>query len=112
MKIKQHADHTEDLYGYRAEDIHEWIDHYFDMVRFKLSARRGFFDGWNPYEHRKHLHNRESLGEAQLVFLDKYPEEIIEKVFLQHIKDDYHGYIPCRADFDDPAFLRKYHRLF
>lgn len=112
MKIKHHADNTEAICGYRAEDIHEWIDQYFDVNRFRRAVRRGFFDGWNPYSHRKLLHHREALPEALDFFSDKYPQDIIEKVFLQHLKDDYRGYIPEKDDFEDPGFRRKYHRLF
>lgn len=111
MRIRQHAEKTERLCGYRAEDIHKWIDQYFDTARFRRSIRRGFLDGWDPFEHRKYLHNRESLSDAQAVFKGAYTDEIIEKVFLQHLKDDYRGYIPCREDFNNAAFLRKYHRF-
>lgn len=112
MKIEYHADNTEELCGYRAEDIHEWIDQYFDYKRFRRAARWGFLNGFNPYEHRKHLHNRESLPAALEEFRGKYPDDIIEKVFFQHLRDDYQGYIPCRADFEDEDFLWKYHRMF
>ena len=112
MRINQHAEHTEKLYGFRAEDIHKWIDQYFNTARFRHSVRRGFLEGWDPFEHRKYLHNRESLPEAQAAFKGLYDAETVEKVFLQHLRDDYRGYIPCRDDFTDPAFLRKYHRLF
>jgi len=112
MKIKRHADNTEKLYGCRAEDIHEWIDQYFDAARFRHSLRRGFLDGWNPYEHRRFLHHWSALPAAIEEFKGKYPDEIIKKVFLQHLRDDYHGYIPSREDFYNEDFLQKYHRRF
>ena len=112
MKIEHHADNTEELCGYRAEDIHEWIDQYFDHKRFREPLWRWVVDRWNPYNHRKHLHHIDALPKAVEAFKDKYPEEIIEKVFVQHLKDDYGGYVPTRNDFDDPAFIKKYHRLF
>ena len=109
MHIKKHADKTEELYGFRAEDIHEWIDQHFDHYRFRLSQRLGYTGGWDPYDHRKILHHRGALPDALEEFRGKYPEDIIEKVFFQHIKDDYDGYIPEPGDFDDPDFLRRYH---
>ncbi|MBI9106218.1 MAG: hypothetical protein JEZ04_05685 [Spirochaetales bacterium] len=112
MRIEQHAENTEKLYGCRAEDIHEWIDQYFDTERFRHSVRRGFLDGWNPFQHRRFLHYSEALPKVLEEFKGKYSDDIIKEVFLQHLKDDYHGYIPSRDDFDNEEFLRKYHRLF
>ena len=111
MTIKRHADSTEKLFGYRAQDIHEWIDQYFELRKFRQAERRGFFNGFNPFSHRKYLHNRESLPEALNEFKEKYPAEIIKKVFLQHLRDDYRGYIPSREDFNNEEFLRKFHRI-
>jgi CBS domain-containing protein len=34
MKISEHADHTEKLFNVRGEDIHKWIDGYFDRESF------------------------------------------------------------------------------
>lgn len=112
MKIERHSDNTEIKCGLRGEDIHEWIDQFFDAARFRRSARWGFADGWNPYNHRKNLHYRETLPLVVETFREIYSEKDIECVFLQHLRDDYHGYIPQKTDFDDPQFLRKYHRLF
>ena len=109
MRIKDHAGHSEELFGIRAEDIHEWIDQYFDHGRYRRMLWFRYSGGWSPYEHRKHLHNKEALPQAIEAFRGKYSEDLIEKVFLQHLKDDYKGYIPVKADFDDPAFLKKYH---
>ena len=110
MHIKIHADKTEKLCGYRAEDIHEWIDQHFDHYRFRLARRLGFTGGWDPYEHRKRLHHKEALSEVIKVFSEKYPEDVIEAVFFQHLRDDYSGYLPEKKDFDDPDFLSRYHR--
>lgn len=112
MKIKQHAENTEKLCGYRAVDIHEWIDQYFDLKRFRRASRWGFLDGYNPFDHRKYLHYKEALPKVLKEFDGKYPADIIEKVFLQHLQDDYKGYIPSREDFEDMEFLRKYHRYY
>ena len=109
MKLSQHARNTKKLCGYRAKDIHKWIDSHFDKIRFQVVMTTGNMDYYNPFSHRQYKHNREALAEAIEKFKHKYPPEIIECVFLQHLRDDYQGYIPCKADFDDPAFIAKYH---
>ncbi|MDC7228285.1 MAG: hypothetical protein PQJ61_16100 [Spirochaetales bacterium] len=112
MKIEQHGDISEKLFGERAEDIHEWIDQYFDHKKFRHPFWNCIIRGWNPYDHRAHLHHIEALPEALEAFRGKYSEEIITNVFTQHLKDDYGGYVPTKADFDSRSFARKYHRLF
>ncbi len=110
MRIEKHADSTEELFGYRAVDIHEWIDQYFDQRLFKKYMENRRLKGWTPYSHRQYLHNIETLPKVIEAFRDKYPPDIIEKVFIQHLKDDYDGYVPSKSDFNDPEFLKKYHR--
>ncbi len=109
MRVERHAKHTEILFGVRADDIHKWIDQYFDQRRFRQPFWRLVADGWSPYEHRKYLHHKEALPQAIEVFKDKYSEDIIEKIFIQHLKDDYNGYVPSKKDFDDPGFMRRFH---
>ncbi len=109
MKIKDHADHSESLYGLRAEDIHKWIDGYFNRESFEDFLHSGKREGYNPYDHRQFRHCRESLPELIREFSQKYSEEEITKVFECHIRDDYDDYIPSREDFANGTFSEKYH---
>lgn len=109
MKIADHAAHTEKLYGLRAEDIHKWIDGYFDREGFDDFLRSGNRNGYNPYEHRQFRHCREALPELVKEFSHLYSEEQIRNVFECHIKDDYDNYIPSREDFTNGTFSEKYH---
>jgi CBS domain-containing protein len=109
MKISEHADHTEILFNLRAEDMHKWIDGYFDRESFDQFLRFGKKQGYNPYEHRMFRHCREALPEALKEFSNTYTEEQIRQVFECHIKDDYDNYIPNREDFTNGRFSEKYH---
>jgi CBS domain-containing protein len=109
LKITDHAAHTEKLYGLRAEDLHKWIDGYFDREGFDDFLRSGNRDGYNPYEHRQFRHCREALPELVREFSHLYTENQITKVFERHIKDDYDDYIPSREDFTNGTFSEKYH---
>jgi len=109
MKISEHADHTESLFKVRAEDIHKWIDGYFDRQGFDEFLQFGRVPGYNPYDHRKFRHCREALPEVTKEFSHKYTKEQIRKVFECHIKDDYDNYIPSREDFSSGTFSEKYH---
>ena len=109
MKFSDHVRHTEQLYGVRAEDIHSWIDGLFDMERFDQYQRSGDREGYNPYAHREFRHCREALEDAFLEFRGAYSQEIIQKVFECHVKDDYQGYLPSREDFTYGTFTEKYH---
>jgi len=109
MKISEHADHTEKLYKLRAEDIHKWIDGYFDRQGFDEFLQIGRTPGYNPYKHRKFRHCREALPEVLKEFTYKYTKEQIREVFECHIKDDYENYIPTREDFSNGTFSEKYH---
>lgn len=112
MKIKKHADRCEKFYGIRGEDIHEWIDQYFEHDKFKQPVWRWILSGWSPYGHRHYLHHLGALPKVKEEFKHKYSEEEIEKIFRQHLKDDYGGYEPEETDFENRDFLRRYHRLF
>ncbi len=109
MKISDHADHTEKLYKLRAEDIHKWIDGYFDRQGFDEFLQIGRTPGFNPYTHRKFRHCHEALPEVIKEFSYKYANDQIQNVFECHIKDDYDNYIPTREDFSNGTFSEKYH---
>ncbi|TCI03996.1 PAS domain S-box protein [Corallincola luteus] len=109
MKISEHADHTEQLFGIRAEDIHKWIDGFFDHDGFDHYLRQGKIMNYDPYDHRRFRHCKEALAEAYQEFGDKYSRSQIKNVVETHIKDDYDGYLPSRADFENGTFTAKYH---
>jgi PAS domain S-box-containing protein len=111
MKFEEHVERTKKLFGVSGRDIHQWIDSYYDRKRVeKLSASNVV--AFNPYDHRRHRHHRQALEEALREFEDRYPPEVVQAVFEQHIKDDYEGYIPDKSDFTDPDFLDRYHKRF
>ncbi|MCK5148206.1 cache domain-containing protein [bacterium] len=109
MNIRDHADRTYEAYGIRAEDIHKWIDGFFDVEGFDRFLRAGQSPGFNPYDHRKFRHCREALEDAYLEFGEAYSGDEIRQVFESHVRDDYDGYIPSRADFTQGTFEEKYH---
>jgi len=109
MKISEHSEHTEKVVGLRAEDIHKWIDGFFNAEGFDMLLRHGRMTEFDPYDHRKFRHCREALEEALQEFKGKYTEEQIKGVFETHIKDDYNGYLPVRSDFTNGTFSEKYH---
>lgn len=111
MDIQEHISRTKQLLGIAAEDIHKWIDGYFDKESFRqFMETRSARGNFNPYDHRRHRHCIEALQDALDEFKNTYQEETIEKVFRMHLKDDYQGYVPERTDFSDPGFLSKYHQ--
>lgn len=109
MKLSEHADHTERVVGIRGEDIHKWIDGFFDIEGFDDFVRTGKDGQFDPYGHRKFRHCREALEDAIKEFEGKYTREQIVRVFETHLKDDYDGYIPVQSDFEDGKFREKYH---
>jgi PAS domain S-box-containing protein len=109
MKISTHADQTEKLLGFRAEDIHKWIDGFFDAESFGHFLKTGRRSGFNPYNHRKYRHCVEALEDAYKEFGEKYTHEQIKDVFECHIRDDYDGFIPLQEDFESGMFAEKYH---
>lgn len=109
MKISIHADRTEKRVGIRAEDIHKWIDGFFDAESFGHFVRTGSRSGFDPYNHRKYRHCAEALDDACKAFEGEYPREQIKAVFECHIRDDYDGFIPLQEDFESGAFAEKYH---
>jgi PAS domain-containing protein len=108
MKTSDHAKHTEALYGIRADDIHQWVDAFFDEENYEYFIWTGAAET-DPYAHRQFRHCIEALEEAFEEFKGQYSKEEIEKIFTTHLKDDYDGYIPSRSDFLDERFNVQYH---
>lgn len=109
MKLSTHADRTEAALGLRAEDIHRWIDGFFDGESFAHFLRAGRTPGFDPYKHRKYRHCAEALEDAYREFEGDYTREQIRAVFEQHLRDDYEGLVPLREDFENGRFVEKYH---
>ncbi|KGY14025.1 chemotaxis protein [Vibrio tubiashii] len=109
MKISEHADRTEQLYGIRGEDIHRWIDGFFDYNGEEHNGTMAREVEYDPYSHRRFRHCKEALAEAIKEFGDCYTSSEIRNVFETHIRDDYHGYLPTRTDFENGSFTAKYH---
>ena len=110
MKIETHKKRSLAEFGVEAEDIHEWIDGFFDHSRFNAFLRTGVrVDGFDPYDHRIHRHCKDAEDECVETFLKHYSEKVIRGIFEQHIRDDYDGYYPDRTDFDRDDFHEKYH---
>jgi len=109
MKISEHASRTEQLFGVRAEDIHKWIDGFFDHNGSDHSLRMASNMDYDPYDHRRFRHCKEALSEAIKEFGGQYTNQQIKDVFETHIRDDYAGYLPSRADFENGTFTAKYH---
>ncbi|MHC4871881.1 MAG: DUF294 nucleotidyltransferase-like domain-containing protein [Planctomycetota bacterium] len=109
MRILEHADHSQEVVGVRGEDIHKWIDGFFDSESFDQMLRMGKSPDYDPYDHRKYRHCTEALEDALEEFKGKYTPEQIKGVFECHIKDDYDGYLPRREDFENGTFAEIYH---
>ncbi|RTZ17536.1 PAS domain S-box protein [Vibrio aquaticus] len=111
MKISEHADRTERQFGLRAEEIHLWIDGFFDHSGREHRETIATDVDFDPYSHRRFRHCKEALSEAIKEFGDKYTNQQIKDVFEAHIRDDYHGYLPSRVDFENNSFTAKYHDI-
>ncbi|MBL4831094.1 MAG: cache domain-containing protein [Aliivibrio sp.] len=109
MKISEHATRTEELFGIRGEDIHKWVDGFFDHNGSGHSLRMGRKIDYDPYGHRRFRHCKEALSEAIKEFGGKYTNQQIKNVFEAHVRDDYDGYLPSRTDFENGTFTAKYH---
>lgn len=109
MNLEGHADSSFGRCGLRAPDIHRWIDGYFDPAGFKRFLISGNALEDDPFAHRSHRHCREAEEDALREFSGRYSEAEIRAVFESHLMDDYDGYVPSRADFDNPRFLERYH---
>ncbi len=109
MRIAQHAERSEALTGLRAEDIHRWIDSFFNAESFNDFQQAGRTPSYNPYAHRKYRHCAEALEDAFKAFEGRYTREQIQAVFEGHVRDDYDGYLPRQEDFENGTFTEKYH---
>ncbi len=109
MRIAQHAERSEARTGLRAEDIHRWIDSFFNAESFNEFQQAGRTPSYNPYAHRKYRHCAEALEDVFKAFEDRYTREQIQAVFEGHIRDDYDGYLPSQEDFENGTFAEKYH---
>jgi len=109
MKIDEHANRTEKEFGIRGENIHRWIDGFFEMDNFEFFLHGDSSSINNPYNHRKFRHCSEALVEAYREFEGKYKKEEIKNIFESHLKDDYNGYIPTLEDFENETFTEKFH---
>ncbi|WP_321495322.1 DUF294 nucleotidyltransferase-like domain-containing protein [uncultured Desulfobacter sp.] len=109
MKLEEHVKRTEELFGIPGQDIHQWLDGFFDSSSFERLLSGQSPANYDPYSHRKFRHCIEGLEEAYEKFEGKYSREEIRNVFETHVKDDYRGYLPKREDFENGTFTEKYH---
>ena len=70
---EEHCLHSEKRYGVRGDDIHSWID--------EPSAVAGG-------SHRSYRHDLSSLPTAIQIFGPKYGADMVENIFLDHLKAD------------------------
>ncbi len=70
---EEHCLHSEKRYGVRGDDIHSWID--------EPSAVAGAL-------HRDYRHDLGSLPIAIQIFGSKYGADMVENIFLDHLKAD------------------------
>ena len=70
---EEHCQHSFKRYGVRGDDIHSWIDEPSQIM---------------GGEHRKFRHDLASLPICLDVFKDKYTPDMIENIFLDHLKAD------------------------
>jgi hypothetical protein len=70
---EEHCEHSFKRYGVRGDDIHTWID--------EPSAISGG-------SHRQFRHDLNSLPLAIQLFSNKYGADMVENIFLDHLKAD------------------------
>src|SRR4030067_1301123 len=70
---EEHCLHSLERYGVRGDDIHSWID---EPSQIAGSS------------HRKYRHDLNSLPIAIQMFGEKYGDELVETIFLDHLKAD------------------------
>jgi len=109
MQLAYHSERSEALTGLRAEEIHQWIDGFFNAESFCDFQRDGQLADYDPYTHRKYRHCAEALEDAYTIFEGRYTRAQIKAVFESHIRDDYQGYVPQQEDFENGTFAEKYH---
>ena|SRR3972149_3312694 len=71
--LEEHCKHSEKRYGVRGEDIHSWMD--------ETSQIAG-------KSHRKYRHDLKSIPIAIQIFGAKYGADVVENIFLDHLKAD------------------------
>ncbi|HEY4699380.1 MAG TPA: hypothetical protein VIH27_03310 [Nitrososphaerales archaeon] len=70
---KEHSEHSLKRYKIKGEDIHAWMD--------EPSRIAG-------QSHRNYRHDLKSLPMAIRIFGEKYGAEVVENIFLDHLKAD------------------------
>jgi hypothetical protein len=70
---EEHCLHSEKRYGVRGDDIHSWID---EPVAVAGAS------------HRDYRHDLRSLPAAIQIFGPKYGADLVENIFLDHLKAD------------------------
>ena len=70
---EEHCLHSEKRYGIRGDDIHQWID---EPSQIAGSS------------HRNYRHDLESMPIAIEAFGKIYGAEMVENIFLDHLKAD------------------------
>jgi hypothetical protein len=70
---EEHCLHSEKRYGIRGDEIHSWMDEPSTII---------------GGTHRKFRHGYEDLPVAIRMFGKKYGEEMVENIFLDHLKAD------------------------
>jgi CBS domain-containing protein len=116
MRLEEHCKRTRQLIGAEYEDIHKYLDRNFDhycFMKHSMMTSGDWYPGekrFDPFSHRKLEHHKEGIEKVLEHFLGIYPFDDIKRVCEQHIRDDYDGYIPSESDFDNPDFIKKYHR--
>jgi hypothetical protein len=71
--LEEHCQHSERRYGVKGEDIHSWMD--------EPSQVAGG-------SHREYRHDLNSLQTAIQLFGKQYGAEMVENIFLDHLKAD------------------------
>ena len=115
MYLDRHCQRTKDIFGKDYREIHEFLDRHFDaaaMERWSMLTSGDYYPGErrpDPFAHRKIEHHREGISAIVEHFKDRFDPDIVCKIAIMHIEDDYNGYLPSKVDFEDQSFLRKYH---
>ena len=116
MKNYEHCNRTIEIFGQDYSEIYRYMDRNFDWIT--LERLFCLTDGdWYPdmqtidlFKHRELEHHKEGIELIVEHFKDKYPEDIVRGVVELHITEDYKGYLPSKEDFQNPDFIKKYHR--
>ncbi len=115
MYLEEHCRRTEEEFGQDYREIHAFLDRNFDgiaMARWSMLTEGDWYPEKrpDPFSHRRINHHQEGILVIIEKFKDRYDPDIIYKIAAKHICDDYNGYLPLKSDFDNPDFIKKYHR--